>query len=153
MSRVNAKSGNRCPNCGGRMRLVNVTWVDKFQSPEASQYDQSVSRRNALLKIAPKLTTQEMMCTSCAERSPLSIKEAKLAKGKAAKAKRKKLDKKARKLRRKRIGRVIKFVIFLAIVAAAVYFGYQYQDTLLGVWETIVGFISSIEEMISNFQK
>lgn len=150
MSRVNAKSGNRCPNCGGRMRLVNVTWVDRFQSPEASQYDQSVSRRKALLKIAPKLTTQEMMCASCAQRSPLSAKEVKKIE---KKAKKNKLDKKARKQRRKRIGRIIKFVIFLAIVAAAVYFGYQYKDTLLGYWETFMGFINSIGEMISNFQQ
>ena len=69
------------------------------------------------------------------------------------KAKKNKLDKKARKQRRKRIGRIIKFVIFLAIVAAAVYFGYQYKDTLLGYWETFMGFINSIGEMISNFQQ
>ena len=145
MSRVIAKSGNRCPNCGGKMRLVNVNWVNKFQTPEASRYDQCVSRRKALRKAAPKSITQEMMCTSCAERTPLSAKEAKLIKSKK--------NPKARKIRRKRIGRLIKFLIFLAIVAAIAYFGYKYKDTIMGYLEPVKGIIDKIKDLIAKFKK
>ena len=71
MSRENE---NRCPNCGGRMRLVNVTRINKFQAPEASLYDSSVTRRKTLLGNLPKLTTQELMCFCCGHRIPFTGK-------------------------------------------------------------------------------
>ena len=59
MSRKEVLADNRCPVCGGKMRLVNVTWVNTFQAPEADQYDRSVSRRRGARKKAPA-QTQEM---------------------------------------------------------------------------------------------
>lgn len=152
MSRENAKSGNRCANCGGRMRLVNVTWVNRFQTPEASQYDSSVSRRKALLGNMPKLSAQEMMCTCCGQRTPLLS-------GKPAKVKKEKVKndnkntKKQRKTKKKGVVRFIRFLIFLAIVAVAAYFAYQYKDVLIGYWAPLADVFAKVEELIAFIQK
>lgn len=134
MGLKNANNGIRCANCGGRMRLVNVTRINKFQTPEASQYDISVSYRKAMLGDVFRSTVQEMMCTCCGQRAPLSIrkpaKAGKPAKVEKAKKVKEKKSKKERKAKRKRIVGFIKFLIFLAVVAVAAYFAYQYQDVL-----------------------
>ena len=149
MSRENG--GNRCLNCGGRMRLVNVTWINRFQTPEASLYDSSVSRRKAKLGIKPRLSAQEMMCTCCGQRTPiLGGKTQKAKKVKKEKVKNEsKNNKKQRKANKKGIVRFIKFLIFLAIVAAAVYFAYQYKDVLIGYWEPLTGVFAAIDELIA----
>ena len=149
MSRENAKSGRRCPNCGGRMRLVNVTLVDRFQAPEASQYDLSVSRRKASRKKASPLTTQEMMCASCAQRSPLWGDTKKPAKVKKVKGNKVKNENKSRKTKKKRVGRFIKFLIFFAMIAVAAYFAYQYRNVLIGYWEPLAGVFKKVEELIA----
>jgi len=157
MSRENAKSGNRCANCGGRMRLVNVTWVNRFQAPEASLYDSSVSNRKAKLGIAPKLSAQEMMCTCCGQRTPIGGgKSKKPVKVKKAKVKNdnknnknNKNNKKQRKAKKKGIVGFIKFLIFLVAIAATVYFAYRYKDILIGYWEPLAGVFAVIEKLIA----
>ena len=152
MSRENAKSGTRCPNCGGRMRLVNVTWINKFQTPEASQYDLSVSRRQK----KAESSAQQLMCTCCAQRTPITVgkaeKRAKIKNGKVKKVAAKKESKKAKRAKKTGVVRFIKFLIFLAIVAAAVYFAYSYKDTLLGLWAPLADVFQKIDELIAFVQ-
>ena len=156
-------SENRCSNCGGRMRLVNVTRINKFQTPEASLYDSSVSHRKALLGNLPKVTTQEMMCVCCGQRAPLSGKiTTKVTKAKKAKkakkvtnansneSNEKKQSKKLTRAQKKVIACLIKFLISLAIVAVGVYFAYQYKDVLLGYWQSIRGIVGKIETLVEK---
>lgn len=161
MSRENANSGNRCSNCGGRMRLVNVTWVNRFPTSLAGLNGSSVSRH----KNPPQSTAQEMMCTCCSQRTPMAdrkvTKAKKAPKEKVKKAKvqenvkreraesEAKSPKKHRRVRIKGIVRFIKFLIFLAVVAAIVYFGYLYKDTLIGYWEPLSAVYKKIEELIA----
>ena len=64
------KGDNRCGVCGGRMRLVNVTWINNFQTPEASLYDSSISSRS-VVPVGARTSAQELMCTCCGLRAPL----------------------------------------------------------------------------------
>jgi len=148
MSRENAKSGNRCVNCGGRMRLVNVTWINRFQTPEASLYDSSVSSRKAKLGIVPRLSAQEMMCTCCGQRTPILGGKSKKVKKEKVKPEGKN-NKKKRKTKKKGIVGFIKFLIFLAAIAAIVYFAYQYKDILIGYWEPLEGVFATVEKLIA----
>lgn len=158
MSRKNTNSGNRCVNCGGRLRLVNVTWINKFQSPEAALYDKSVSRRKAKLGIKPRLSAQEMMCTCCGQRTPYMGK--KVAKAKSTKKQvqqvyqaRNEKSKKGNKVSVNRVIAIIKFLIFLVAIAAIAYYAYQYKDILLGYWETAKGIVAKIGELIEKIRK
>ena len=146
MSRENG--GNRCANCGGRMRLVNVTWINKFQTPEASLYDSGVSNRKAKLGIVPKLSAQEMMCTCCGQRTPILGGKSKKVKPEKVKPERKN-NKKKRKSKKNGIVSFIKFLIFLAAIAAIAYFAYQYKDILIGYWEPLAGVFAKVEELIT----
>ena len=60
--------GSRCANCGARMRLVKVTKINTFRTPEACQYDLSVSGR-ALGEVT-KASSRELLCTCCGYRAP-----------------------------------------------------------------------------------
>ena len=125
---------NRCPNCGGRMRLVNVTWIDRFQTPEASQYDRSVSHRKALLGNIQQVSTQELMCNCCGQRFPCV----------AVKKKRKK----------KGLARFIGFLIFVAVIAVGVYFAYEYKEDLINFWKPLEDVFNTIDdavEYVKNF--
>ena len=162
--------GNRCANCGGRMRLVNVTWVNRFKTPEAALYDNSVSRRKAKLGIKPRVSAQEMMCTCCGQRTPiLSKMAAKGSKGRSTKQEAKQVQqvqqvqrvqrvrgeksKKGKKVSVKRVVAIIKFLIFLSAVAVIAYYAYQYKDVLWGYYETAEGIIAKIQELIAKFKK
>ena len=172
MSRKVVKSDNRCPVCGGRMRLVNVTWVNRFSAPEASQYDLSVSRRNALLKKAPKTSSQEMMCFSCSRRLPLdkdALKKAKKAAKKAEKQSKKaeKQSQKAnnqdnsnnntannnnsKKSNKTRVGSIIRSIIFLVLLAVTAYFVYTYRNILLGYVDKAVELFNKAKEFVESF--
>ena len=163
MSREKANSGKRCANCGGRMRLVNVTWINRFQAPEASLYDSSVSRRKAKLGIVPKLSAQELMCTCCGQRIPFfggktkTVKKEKVEKQKAEKQKVEKVEKqkveKSKKRNKKRVVAWIKFLIFLIAISVIAYFAYQYKDVLLEYWKTAEGIIGKIQDLIAKFKK
>ena len=145
MSRVITKSDSRCPVCGGRMRLVNVTHVNYFQTPEASLYDQSVSRRKS--GNTPN-TYQEMMCFSCSRRAPLvgvgakADKQAKKA-NKVKAVKPVKNEKKKNK-NKKRGGSVFGTILFLAILAATVYFGYTYNEEVRAFLQPAFDFIANL---------
>ena len=154
MSRVNTNSGKRCANCGGRMRLVNVTWINKFQTPEASQYDRSVSYRKAMLGDVFRTSAQEMMCTCCGQRAPISIgksakagkpvKAKKTAKVKKEKKTKEKKSRKERRARRKCIIGFIKFLVFLIIVAIIAYFAYQNQEVLNTAFEQVKNILEKL---------
>ena len=146
MSRREENMNNRCPVCGGRMRLVNVTWVNTFQTPEAEQYDLSVSRRKALRKKAAAATTsQEMMCSSCCRRTPLANEKGKVTKKSVKKAT--KQVKKERKNKKKRGGSVFGTILLLAILAALGYLGYTYFDEIVAFLQPAIDFV------IGLFQK
>lgn len=148
MSRENAKSGTRCPNCGGKMRLVKVTWINKFQTPEASQYDLSVSRR----KKKSEASAQQLMCIHCAQRTPITAgkaeKSVKVKNGKVKNVASKKDNKKAKRAKKKGVVRFIKFLIFLAVVAVVAYFAYKYKETLIGYWEPLATVFEKVGKLI-----
>ncbi len=101
-----ARKSSRCANCGARMRLVNVTKIDTYRTPEACQYDMSVSGR-ALGEVA-KTSSRELLCTCCGYRAPASETKKAIAASK-------------KKNRKKRIGlAIILFLIAAAIVAGVV---------------------------------
>ena len=152
-------SENRCSNCGGRMKLVNVIRINKFQAPEASLYDSSVSRRKALLGNLPKLTTQEMMCVCCGRRVPFTgkipveVKKAQTTKSVKPKEDQKKTVKTAKPVIRTRKNMTvfaIKFLIFLVAMAVLAYFAYQYKDVLLTYWQTANGIVGKIEKLVEK---
>ena len=165
MSRKVVKSDNRCPVCGGRMRLVNVTWVNRFSAPEASQYDLSVSRRNALLKKAPKTSSQEMMCFSCSRRLPLdkdALKKAKKAAKKAEKQSKKANNQdnsnnntannnNSKKSNKTRVGSIIRSIIFLVLLAVTAYFVYTYRNIILGYVDKAVDLFNKAKEFVESF--
>ena len=159
MSRENE---NRCPNCGGRMRLVNVTRINKFQAPEASLYDSSVTRRKTLLGNLPKLTTQEMMCVCCGHRIPFTGKiTARVKKAASAKSvkpnnnQKKNVQKSSKPQKPTNVKKIvivflIKFAIFLAALAVLAYFAYQYKDVFLGYLETAKGMVGKLERLVEK---
>lgn len=147
MSRKKKNSGcccaNRCTNCGGRMRLVNVTWIDRFQSPEASQYDLSVSRRKAMLANTQQKSTQELMCTCCGQRVPII----------GAPIKMKKKKKKSGKAKKSGFARFIGFLIFVAIIAVGVYFAYEYKEDLIKFWKPFEDVFNTIDDAVEYVVK
>ena len=156
MSSENAKNGSRCPNCGGKMRLVNVTRVNQFQTPEARLYDSSVARRKNL----PQLSTQELMCTCCGQRAPISSgktkrvelpkTETKIKREKKAKVKNEqKRTRKPRKDRKKVVARLLKILIPLAIIAVIAYFAYLYKDALIDFVNAFFDLIEKIRQLVA----
>ena len=81
-----ARKSTRCANCGAKMRLVNVTKIDTYRTPEACQYDMSVTGR--VPGEAAKTSYRELLCTCCGYRAPAG--EAKKAKRAYKKKNRKK---------------------------------------------------------------
>ena len=147
MSRVNAKSNNRCPVCGGRMRLVNVTWVDRFQAPEASLYDRSISRRKSLLPVSSK----EMMCFSCSRRTPVSGAKLKKVKKvekveKIEKVEKRKVEKQDnkqdKKNKKKGGGSIFGHILFLAILAITIYLVVTYREIILAYLQLAINFVT-----------
>ena len=145
----------RCPVCGGRLRLVNVIKVDTFRRPEAKQYDLSVSRRmaNKLSKIAP----QEMMCVSCASRfAKDSVSEVSSVQSVATPAQSGSTS--AAKARRKSnaVDNVVTtLLLLLGFVALTVlaYFTYKYSETLLGYGAQLVKWIENAIGSVGNLKK
>ena len=139
MSRKEEKMNNRCPICGGRMRLVNVTWVNTFQTPEAEQYDLSVSRRKTLRKKAAAASSQEMMCSACCRRTPITNKN-----GKATKKAVKKVEKQVKKNKKKSGGSAFGTILLLVILAALVYLGYTYFDAIVAFLQPAINFVTNL---------
>ena len=100
-----ARKTSRCANCGARMRLVKVTKIDTYRTPEACQYDMSVSGR-ALGEIT-KASSRELLCTCCGYRAPASESKKAIA---AAK----------KKDRRKKFGLAIILFLIAAVIVATV---------------------------------
>ena len=139
MSRKEEKMNNRCPICGGRMRLVNVTWVNTFQTPEAEQYDLSVSRRKTLRKKAAAASSQEMMCFACCRRTPITNKN-----GKVTKKAVKKVEKQVKKNKKKSGGSAFGTILLLVILAALVYLGYTYFDAIVAFLQPAINFVTNL---------
>lgn len=110
-----ARKSTRCANCGAKMRLVNVTKIDTYRTPEACQYDMSVTGR--VPGEAAKTSYRELLCTCCGYRAPA---------GEAKKAKRA-YKKKNRKKGKKRVGLVIFLILVLLAIAACVLL-YVFRD-------------------------
>ena len=151
--------GNRCANCGARMRLVNVTKINTFRTPEASQYDVSVSRRNGGNFV--QSSSRELLCTCCGYRIPAG-------KAKAVKPKKEKKVKEtvrekettqkdtSRKAIEKRNDRIIfwiKLLMFLAVVAVTAYFVYQYRDVIMGYYNQIMDIVNKVTSFVDRFKK
>ena len=107
-----ARKSTRCANCGAKMRLVNVTKINTFRTPEACQYDMSVTGR--VPGEAAKTSYRELLCTCCGYRVPAG--ESKKAK-RAYKAKNEK----------KEVGLEI-FLILLLLAVAACFLLYVFRD-------------------------
>ncbi len=122
------KGDNRCGVCGGRMRLVNVTWINNFQTPEASLYDSSISSRS-VVPVGARTSAQELMCTCCGLRAPLGYANPVSVEKKAKKVK-EPLTKKQLKKRKKRIKNIIKLIVLLLILAAVAVVAYKYREVL-----------------------
>ena len=148
MSRKEVLADNRCPVCGGKMRLVNVTWVNTFQAPEADQYDRSVSRRRGARKKAPA-QTQEMMCSNCCRRSPLKDENGK--KTKMGKQVAKETKKGSKKTNKKVVKTIIGWLIFLAILAVCAYFAYKYRGTIQAYIDRAVELFNKAKAFIGKF--
>lgn len=142
--------GNRCVNCGARMKLVNVTRINTFRAPEASQYDVSVSHRKAGSFIQPSV--REYLCTCCGYRIPAEaakvVKEKRKAKGKTQSAQTEATKKSEKK--KGRVGFWIKLLIFLVIVAVIAYFAYQYKDTIMAYWDKFMGIVDKAKGFIDK---
>lgn len=142
--------GNRCANCGARMRLVNSTKINTFLTPEASQYDLSVSRRKT--KSVIPASTRELFCTCCGYRIPAgAVKIAKPAKEKEVKEKKAQntttkevVVQKTVVKKRMHVFFWIKLFIFLAIVAAGAYFVYTYRETILNYWNQLMNLVDQV---------
>ena len=140
MSRKNAMSDNRCPVCGGRMKLVNVTWVNRFCTPEATQYDLSVSRRQS----APITSAQEMMCFSCSRRLPLSNKKDS-KKVKAEKPIKNTYAKNtAKNTAKKNKGSGFGTFLFIVILLVSAYFAYTYSEVVLAFLQPVIDFFTNL---------
>ena len=103
-----ARKSTRCENCGAKMRLVTVTKIDTYRTPEACQYDMSVTGR--VPGEAAKTSYRELLCTCCGYRAPA---------GEAKKAKRA-YKKKNRKNGKKRFGLALILLLIAAVIVAAV---------------------------------
>ena len=125
------KGDNRCGVCGGRMRLVNGTWINNFHTPEASLYDSSISNRSAV-PAGARTSAQELMCTCCGLRAPVGYTAPASVEKKEKKEKKVKepLTKKQIKKRKQRIKNIIKLIVLLLILAAIAVVAYKYREVL-----------------------
>lgn len=111
-----ARKSTRCANCGAKMRLVTATKIDTYRTPEACQYDMSVTGR--VPGEAAKTSYRELLCTCCGYRAPA---------GEAKKAKRAYKKKNRKNGKKKRVGLVIFLVLVLLAIAACVLL-YVFRD-------------------------
>ena len=125
---IYGKGDNRCGVCGGRMRLVNVTWINNFQTPEASLYDSSISSRSAV-PAGVRTSAQELMCTCCGLRAPAGY-AAPVGVARREKKVKEPLTKKQIKKRKKLIKNIIKLVVLLVILAVVAVLAYKYREVL-----------------------
>ncbi len=121
MSRKEVMSDSRCPICGGKMRLVNVTHTNTFCAPEASQYDRSISDYKNFRKKASDISVQELMCTNCCRRS--SVSEAKANNGNAVK--------------KNRVGQIIVWVVLILVLAISAYLVYKHRGAFGIAWQRL----------------
>ena len=126
---IMARKSTRCANCGAKMRLVTVTKIDTYRTPEACQYDMSVTGR--VPGEAAKTSYRELLCTCCGYRAPA---------GETKKAKRA-YKKKNRKNGKKRFGLALILLLIAAVIVAAV---------VLLFGETIGAFFA---DLLSKFVK
>jgi hypothetical protein len=151
--------GNRCINCGAKMKLVHVTRINTFRTPEAGQYDISVSRRQGGSFI--QSSSRELLCTCCGFRIPAdAAKTLKPAKEKQEVVKKEKAEKPekvekvekvvTKKIVKKRFGMAfwIKLAIFLAVLAVCAYFAYEHKDTLLEYWDKFKGLLDKAKDLL-----
>ena len=145
--------GNRCINCGARMKLVNVTRINTFRTPEASQYDLSVARRHGAAPI--QSSSRELLCTCCGYRLPAGMaKTLKPVKEKKVKEKAQKdTSKKDVEKKKDRTAFWVKLFIFLAIVAVAAYFAYKYRGTIMEYYGKFMGLLDKARGFIDKFRK
>ena len=158
MSRKEVMSDSRCPICGGKMRLVNVTHTNTFCAPEASQYDLSVSRRKT--KSVIPASTRELFCTCCGYRIPAgAAKMAKPEKEKKVKERKPQnttattkevVVQKTVVKKRQSVFFWIKLFIFLAIVAAGAYFVYSYRETILNYWNQLMILVDKVMNFVET---
>ena len=147
--------GNRCANCGAKMRLVNVTRINTFRTPEASQYDLSLSHRKAGGIV--QSSSREYLCNCCGYRIPAeAAKAVKIAKEKKVKEKKEKVKKQttpeAAEKKKERIIGWIKFFIFLAVVAVCAYFAYKYRDTITNYYHQFMDLLGKVKELIDKIR-
>ena len=148
--------GNRCINCGAKMKLVHVTRINTFRTPEAGQYDISVSRRQGGSAI--QSSSRELLCTCCGFRIPADMaKTLKPAKEKQEVVKKEKAEKTekvekvvTKKVVKKSFGMAfwIKLAISLAILAVCAYFAYQDKDTLLEYWDKFKDLLGKAKDLL-----
>ena len=132
---------NRCPICGGKLKIVNVIRVDTFRRPEATQYDLSVSRRKGPAH-ASKISPQEWMCSSCANRlvygaNRTAPKTDAVNVDKVVLKPKKEKPKKKVDLK-KRDAMLAKIFIGVILLLVFVYFVYIYHQTLADYWNKIM---------------
>ena len=140
--------GNRCINCGAKMKLVNVTRINTFRSPEASQYDVSVSHRKAGGLI--QSSSRELLCTCCGYRIPAEMAKAvKVKKAKKQKAQKETTTKSAEK-KKNNTAFWVKLFIFLVIVALGAYFIYTYRETIMGYWDKLMGIVDKVKGIVDK---
>lgn len=144
----------RCPVCGGRLRIVNVINVDTFRRPEAKQYDLSVSRRlaNKLNKMAP----QELMCVSCANRFAKDsipevsrVQSTEVAQGGSVSAT--KAKKKSNAL--DDVITILMVLLGIAALAVLAYFTYKHSETILGYGRQLVNWVRNTMGSLGNLKK
>ena len=148
--------GNRCINCGAKMKLVNVTRINTFRTPEAGQYDIGVARRQGGNAI--QSSSRELLCTCCGFRIPADMaKTLKPAKKKQEKVEKAEKAEKAEKTTKKAGGKKknravfwIKLAIFLAVVAVCAYFAYQYKDTIVEYWGKFMDLLDKAKGLLGK---
>ncbi len=140
--------GSRCINCGGRMKFVKVTRVNTFRTPEAAQYDLSVSRRN--FGSFGKASSHEYLCTCCGFRMPAEV--AKSAKAEKAVKTREKANKETTKnageKKKVNVKFWIKLAIILILIAACAFLAYKYKDTIMNYWDKLMGLVDKAKGIL-----
>ena len=146
----------RCRECGGKVRLVNVIWVNKFKTPEASEYDQCVSRRKVLLGIEPKKVAREVMCTRCGQRYPIiRVSARQYAKEQATLTnvnEPKKVTKKASENKNNGLVIFIKLLIVAAILLALAYLAYRFRATIVSHFESLAPIFEKAEKVVATLK-
>lgn len=140
--------GSRCINCGGRMKFVKVTRVNTFRTPEAAQYDLSVSRRKS--GFFGQASSHEYLCPCCGFRMPAEMAKAAKATAKAAKTREKankETKKNAGEKKKVNVKFWIKLAIILILIAACAFLAYKYKDTIMNYWDKFMGLIDKAKDI------